>query len=78
MSICTQDNLAGGVFLVISNLQSYKSGIAFRYGPMKSWAGGGPLILVYIHTHTHDKLDKLRSALAEAKLKTISEEDRAR
>ena len=45
---------------------------------MKSWAGGGPLILVYIHTHTHDILDKLRSALAEAQLKTISEEDRAR
>ena len=26
--------------------------------------------MVYIHTHTHDRLDKLRSALAEAQLKT--------
>ena len=36
---------------------------------MPFMGGGGPLILVYIHTHTHDRLDELRSALAEAQLK---------
>ena len=52
MTVCTHDSLAGGgVFLVMSNLQSYKSGVVFWYGPVKSW-GQGPLILVYIHPYT--------------------------
>ena len=36
--------------------------------------GEGPFILVYIHTHMHDRLDKLRSALAEAQLKMMLKE----
>ena len=39
----------GGVFLVMANLQSYKSGVVFWYGPMKPWGEGGPPIL---HTET--------------------------
>ena len=50
MTVCTHDSLAGGeVFLVMANLRSYKSGVAFWYGPMKSWLGGGSPIL---HTKT--------------------------
>ena len=52
----------------MANLQSYKSGVAFWYGPMKSWLGGSPLFWS-TYTHTHDRLDKLHSALAEMQLK---------
>ena len=50
----------------MSNLQSYKSGVAFWYRPMKSWLGGPPNST---HKNMLDRLDKLRSALAEAQLK---------
>ena len=48
ITICTHDSLAGGVFLVMANLESYKSGVAFWYRPMKSWLGGPPIL----HTKT--------------------------
>ena len=59
MTVCTHDSLARGVFLVMSNLQSYKSGVAFWYGPIKSWPGGrgSPNST---HKNTPYKLDKLR------------------
>ena len=52
----------------MANLKSYKSGVAFWYGPMKSWPGGSPNST---HKNTPYRLDKSRSALAEARLKTI-------
>ena len=54
--------------MVISNLQSYKSGVVFWYGPMKSWLGGSPNST---HKNTPYRLDKLRSASAEAQLKSL-------
>ena len=50
----------------MANLWSYKSGVAFWYRPMKSWLGGSPNST---HKNMPYRLDKLRSALAEAQLK---------
>ena len=45
-----------------------KSGLEIKEFPVEMpFLGGIPLILVYIHTH--DRLYKLRSALAEVQLK---------
>ena len=64
------DSLAGGgVFLVMANLESYKSGVMFWYRSMKSWLGGGGTPNS-THKNTPYRLDKLHSALAEAQLKT--------
>ena len=63
-----QFSWGGGSFWSWANLESYKSGVAFWYGPMKSWLGRFPLFWS-TYTHRHDRLDKLRSALAEAQLK---------
>ena len=59
----------------MANLQSIKSGVAFWYGPMKSWPGGGSPNST--HKNTTYRLDKLRSALVEAQLKNVLSTHRA-
>ena len=59
--------LLGGLSV---NLNHLRSGVAFWSGPMKSWPegrGGSPNST---YKNTPYRLDKLRSALAEARLKT--------
>ena len=61
MMVCTCEILAGGVNLVKSNLQ--RSEICLILGGVLFWS---------THIHTPYRLDKLHSALAEARLKTIN------
>ena len=55
-------------FCTHGQIWSHTSGVAFWSGPMKSWRGGvgSPNST---HKNTPYRLDKLRSALAEAQLK---------
>ena len=69
MIICTHDSLAGG-----SQLRQVQSVVGKKWCSVLVWtheilAGGGVPLIWSTYTHTHDRLDESRSALADARLK---------